>query len=170
VRHEGYLHSQGIDSLVVREAPEPLETMKQAVLGGGDAPLFGGGVGAGELGEAEGALVEEGAYQKGEVGSLGGGEKRRGSVDRVANPVVPWHLVEPPLRDGCVIAPSYSGRFRFSYELGGYASGQHSTLTPSFREQRMQSGMGEIYGPRPFRVVVKEQRLVPLEGAYDEAP
>jgi hypothetical protein len=33
----------------------------------------------------------------------------------------------------------------------------------------MQSGMGEIYGPRPFRLVVKEQRLVPLESAYDEA-
>jgi hypothetical protein len=29
--------------------------------------------------------------------------------------------------------------------------------------------MGEIYGPRPFRLVVKDQWLVPLEGAYGEA-
>ena len=32
--------------------------------------------------------------------SLGGHEEGGGGVDRVANAVVPWHLAEPPLRDG----------------------------------------------------------------------
>src|SRR5215207_6338906 len=96
--------------------------MQQAMFGSSDAPLFGGGVGASELREAKGASLEYGAHQQGEVGLLGGQKEGGGGVDRVANPVVPWHLVEPPLRDGCVVAPSYSGRFRFSYELGGYAS------------------------------------------------
>jgi hypothetical protein len=30
--------------------------------------------------------------------------------------------------------------------------------------------MEEIYGARPIRLVVKEQRLVPLEGGYDGGP
>jgi hypothetical protein len=41
------------------------------------------------------------------------------------------------------------------------------TLTPSLRQQRIRFGMGATYGPGPFRSVVKEQRPVPLKGAYD---
>src|SRR5215210_1426957 len=31
--------------------------------------------------------------------------------------------VGPPFEDGCVVAPSYPGRFRFFNQSGGYASG-----------------------------------------------
>ena len=57
VVHEGQLHCQGVHSPVVGEAPAPLEAMQQAMFGGGDAPLFGDGVGASELGETEGASL-----------------------------------------------------------------------------------------------------------------
>lgn len=53
--------------------------------------LFGSRVGPGQLGEAEGLLLEDGAHEKGEVGRLGGQEEGSGGVDSVANPVVPWH-------------------------------------------------------------------------------
>jgi hypothetical protein len=53
---EGRLHRHGVHPLVVCEAPESLQAVKQAVLGDGDATLVRDGVDAGELGEAEGAL------------------------------------------------------------------------------------------------------------------
>lgn len=57
VRHEIELHRQGVDSLVVGEAPEPFEPMQQAVLGGGHPPFFGRRVSSSEFGEAERVLV-----------------------------------------------------------------------------------------------------------------
>ena len=53
------------------------------MLGGGDAPFGGCGVGAGEGGEAAGAFGEDGTDQEGEVGGLGGHERGQGS--RVAS-------------------------------------------------------------------------------------
>jgi hypothetical protein len=55
------LHLKGVHPHVACEAPEPLYAVEQIMLGSSDAPLFGGGVGAGELGEAEGPLIEDGA-------------------------------------------------------------------------------------------------------------
>jgi hypothetical protein len=73
----------------VREAPEPLEAVKQAVLGGSDAPLVRDRVGAGEFGEAQGALLEDSAHQQGEVGLLGGSKEGGGGADSGPGAVVP---------------------------------------------------------------------------------
>jgi hypothetical protein len=42
-------------------------------------------------------------------------------------------------------------------------SGCRQACEPSNRERNLG---WETYGPRPIHLVVKEQRLVPLEGAY----
>ena len=66
VGHESELHRERVDPLVVCEAPKALETVKQTVLGGEDAPLGGGRVGASEFGKAEGAFLEDGADEQGD--------------------------------------------------------------------------------------------------------
>jgi hypothetical protein len=90
MRNEGHLDRQRVDPLVVDEAPEPFEAVKQIVLRSGHSALFGGGVGPCELGEAEGALFEDGADQQGEVSRLSRHEKGSGGVDGVHDAVVPW--------------------------------------------------------------------------------
>lgn len=59
------------------------------MLGGVHAPLLRDGVGPGELGEAEGALLEDGADQEGEVGLLGERQEGDGGVDSGPHAVVP---------------------------------------------------------------------------------
>jgi hypothetical protein len=61
VGHESELHRERVDPLVVCEAPKALETVKQTVLGGENAPLGRGRVGASEFGKAEDAFLEDGA-------------------------------------------------------------------------------------------------------------
>jgi hypothetical protein len=99
------------------------------VLGSANASLLGSGVGSGQLGKAEGLLLEDGADQEGEVGFLGGSEEGHRGVDRGFHAVVPWHRAKPLSVEGYVAVPSYPRRFRSFNHCGGYASERNRLLT-----------------------------------------
>src|SRR5215218_4813449 len=120
--HKGELHLKGIHPFVSREAPQPLEAVKQVVLWSWNPAFFGSGIASSQLGEAESLLFEDGAHKEGEVGLLGNHKKRCCDVDRGFSAAVPWQWVKPPSGDGDLATPSYPGRFRSFNCCGGYAS------------------------------------------------
>lgn len=95
VGHQGHLCTsrEHPPARCVGKAPGPLYAVKQLVLGGGDAPLFGGG-GIGRAGSERRRVrfFEDGAHEKGEVGLLGGSEEGHRGIDRGLHAVVPWHF------------------------------------------------------------------------------